>query len=86
MTAIRVWEAWCVEPDGSGGREVTDECGHVHETLVDARDEHRLHRFYNVIVGIDYHENGDVEVAREVRHNPRRPKGFGALIFDMVNR
>jgi hypothetical protein len=83
---IRFWEAWTVEPAGGGAREVTDECGHLHDSEAEARDHHRLHRNYNVLVAIEYDANGRMEVVREVRHNPRRPKGWGGFIFDMVNQ
>ena len=79
---LRFYEAWAVAPDG----EVKDECGHVHNTLTETREWHRLHGCYNRIVAIDYEPDGGMTVAKEYRHAPRRPSGFfGALIFDGVN-
>lgn len=84
---LRRYEAWTVELCADGGREITDECGHMHDTLADAREHHRFHPGYNVIVALDMDEQGFEEVAREYRHAPRRPKaGWNRLTWDMVNR
>lgn len=83
---LRTYEAWTVEPC-DGGREVTDECGCDHGTLAEAREAHRHHPWFNVIVAIDIDENGMLEVAKEYRHAPRPPKSFfDKLVWDMVKR
>ena len=81
---LRFYEAWMIEPDGEGGFEITDECGHIHDTLADAREHHRLHPNYNAIVALDYGESGEMIVAKEYRHNPRRPQNWiDAFAFDL---
>lgn len=83
---VRSWEAWTIKPASDGTREVIDECGHQHDSLADVRSTHRLHRNYNAFVAIEYYADGGSDVVREIRHNPRRPKGgWNRVIFDMVN-
>ena len=83
---IRFYEAWEIVPLPDGTREVADECGHLHDTLAEAKEHHKLSAGYNAIVGVEYLANGEQVVFAEHAWRAKRPRsGFARIMWDMVN-